>query len=253
MKQMKDIPFKQTYGDMTESFQRRVQDTLHRMEEEKPKQRITLRTVLITALLVVAITVAVAAVLSPTASIFGWFYGANMQEKLLQGDIIPSGESVQVGEVIYVLTDIIYKEGTIYGSGTMKAAEGSDVILLCEDYTPGDPAGYSLIYGGEKAPAGTPTYGEKAAETNAKLITVHCLPNGVIGEDGSLQASNIGYAFFPRQDGTIDFMFELDDAAWQNSYTLEMYCANWEIAPDGEHLTDTKQKTDWVVTVTPTK
>lgn len=264
MKRLTDIDFKRTYGDVPDSFHRRVRFALHRTGEEKPVKHVTLRTILIAALLVVIVSVALAAVLSPTASIFGWFYGPKKQEELLQGNIAPSGESIQVGDVIYCIDDVIYKNGTVYGSGIMKAAAGAKIVLLPEDYGPNDPAGYDLLYGYlsgiETPPDNAPTYGEKATDTGAKLLMTRCLPDGVVKADGSLETSTIGYALFPKQDGTVTFLFEFavgsaaDGQIQQaRSYTLQMYCANWEVSPEGEHLMDTREQMEWIVTITPTQ
>lgn len=72
MKRLEDVDFKQTYGDVPESFHRRMQLTLHRTEEEKPMKRISFRAVLITAIIIVA-TMAVAF----AATQLGWvdFFG----------------------------------------------------------------------------------------------------------------------------------------------------------------------------------
>ena len=251
MKRMADIPFKKAFGDVPESFKARVQYTLRPSKEEEYMKRKPLRTVLIAALLTVMVCGALAAVLSPTANIFGWFYGADKQEKLLAGSIVPSGESTQVGDVIYTIDDVILSDGTIYGSGTMKAAAGARIVLIPEDYKPSDPAGYDTLYGDASIPADAPTYADKAAAIGAAIRMTRCLPDGVLNPDGSLSSATIGYAQFPREDGTVAFMFEFESNDAKPSYALQMYCANWEITPTGEYLLETRKEQTWRVTITP--
>ena len=251
MKRMADIPFKKTFGDVPESFQARVQYTLHRRKEEKYMKRKALRTVWIAAFMTVVVCGALAAALSPTAGIFGWFYGADKQQELLSGSIAPSGESTQVGDVIYTIDDVILSNGVIYGSGTMKAAAGAPIVLIPEDYKPSDPAGYDTLYGGASVPAGAPTYADKASAIGATIRMTRCLPDGVLNPDGSLASATIGYADFPREDGTVAFMFEFKSDDAKPEHTLQMYCANWEITPAGEYLPETRQAQTWIVTVTP--
>lgn len=251
MKRMADIPFKKAFGDVPEGFQARVQYTLRRHKEEEYMKRKPLKAVLIAALLTVVACGALAAALSPTANIFGWFYGADKQQELLTGSIVPSGESTQVGDVIYTIDDVILSGGTIYGSGTMKAAAGAPIVLIPEDYKPSDPAGYDTLYGGAPVPADAPTYADKAAAIGATIRMARCLPDGVLNPDGSLSSATIGCALFPREDGTVAFMFEFESDGAKPSYTLQMYCANWEITPAGGYLLETRKEQTWRVTVTP--
>lgn len=251
MKRMADIPFKKAFGDVPESFRARVQYTLLRHREEEHIKKSPLKTVLIAAIMTVMVCGALAAVLSPTATIFGWFYGADKQQELLTGGIVPSGEAIQVGDVIYTIDDVILSNGALYGSGTMKAAEGAPIVLMPEDYKPYDPAGYDTLYGHASAPANAPTYADKAAAAGAALRMTRCLADSVLNPDGSLASGSIGCAFFPREDGTVAFMFEFESDNVQPGCTLQMYCANWEIAQTGEHLLQTRQAQTWRITVTP--
>ena len=49
--------------------------------------------------------------------------------------------------MIYTLDDVIYKDGTIYGSGVIRAAEGANIVLIDENSGIYEPAGYPLHYG----------------------------------------------------------------------------------------------------------
>ncbi len=231
----------------------------------------TLRTAVIAMAILLALAgVAYALIESKTADIFGWFYGNETKENLLTGDIAPSGQSYTLGDVVYTLDEVIYKDGYLYGTGTIRAAEGANVVLMAEDYFVTDPAGYGLHYGGDEIiPDGAPTYADLARERSAKILLAKCVADGVLNEEGTLNASEIGYIQLPQADGTIRFTFEFQGSIGQDgnhavvldridrapTYDIQLYIANWEVTADGEWLREepnnTWQKTEWVVTVTP--
>ena len=132
--------------------------------------------------------VAYAVFRSQTAEWFGWFYGSDTKDALLSGDIAPVGQSYRLGDVIYTFEDAIYKNGTVYGTGTMRAADGANVVLIAEDYGVNEPAGYSLHYGeDETIPDDAPSYAGLATQTGAKIILARCVANGVVNADGTLE------------------------------------------------------------------
>lgn len=265
MKNIADIDFSKTYGDMPEGFALRVRTTL--LAAEKPRARRLRWTAALAAALAVALaTAAVAAMLSPTASIFGWFYGAKTGSQLMDGDIAVSGQSCRLGDVVYTLDDVIWLKGELYGTGTIRPAEGASVVLLPEDYSVFEPMGYTLHYGEEvDIPDDAPSYTEAAASAGARIVGVRCLAEGVVEADGSLNSSEVGYSDLPQPDGSIRFTFTFSGGAkMDQSYSalerasryvvrLRLFC--WEVAPDGEALrdedNDTTLKKTWDVTVTP--
>ena len=174
----------------------------------------------------------------PTAELFGWLYGAEKKESLLKGDIAPSGENMILGDVVYTLDDVIYKDGTVYGTGTMRPREGANIVLMTEDYGVNEPAGYLLHYGEEEIPEDAPSYAELAREKGAKIILSTCIANGVLNEDGTLNASEIGLALLPQRDGSIRFTFEFEGGGANTidraeSYPPQPVHRNWEVTPEG--------------------
>lgn len=268
---MKREDWQRAYQPLPDALETRVYSTLVGLEEQKkPVRGLSLRTavILVAALLALG-GVAYAMIQSKTADIFGWFYGEEMKGELLAGDIAPSGQSHTLGDIVYTLDEVIYQGGTVYGTGTMRAAEGANIVLITEDYFVDEPAGYTLHYGDETIPDDTPSYAELAEEKGAKIILAKCLPNGILNEDGTLNASEIGYLLMPQQDGTIRFTFEfaggmVEDGrlVQQNidraqSYRLNLRVSNWEVTREGEWLrddadVDTMLRDEWIVTVTPT-
>lgn len=59
----------------------------------------------------------------------------------------------------------------VYGSGTMQAAEGANIVLMAEDTGVHEPAGYPLHYGKEyTVPDDAPSYAELAEARGARII-----------------------------------------------------------------------------------
>jgi hypothetical protein len=263
---MKREDWRRAYEPLPEALGNRVSLALSNLKEEaKPVRKFTLRTAaLVLALLLALIGVAYALFDSKTADIFGWFYGDNKKEELLSGDIASVEQSYPLGDVVYTLEDVIYKDGTVYGTGRITAADGANIVLIPEDYSVNEPAGYLLHYGNEKIPEDAPSYAELAAERGAKIVLAECVANGVVNADGTANAATVGYENLPQTDGSIQFTFEFagepdEDGQDTNivkadQYTLSLYLANWEVDSDGNWLRDeTLQQTDWTITVSPTQ
>ncbi len=263
---MKQNDWQKAYNPPPEKLYNTVNHTLAGLPAQKPRRPMLLRVpVIALAALLALCGVAYALFQSQTAELFGWFYGDGKKAELLSGDIAPVGQSCQLGDVIYTFDDAIYQDGTVYGTGTMRAADGANLVLIAEDYGIHEPAGYALRYdGGEAIPDGAPSYAGLAEQKGAKIVLARCVANGVVNPDGSLNADCIGYSQLPQADGSIKFMFEFaggspDDPAMtlerSDSYDVSLHIANWEVNQYGEWLREEPNDTwltyDWVVTVAP--
>ncbi len=276
---MKREDWQKAYEPLTQALEYRVKHTLDQLSDEdngghraQRTRKVSLRTAIIVAALVLALGgVAYAMIYSKTADLFGWFYGDEKREELLAGDIAFSGEQYTLGDVVYTLDEAIYKDGWVYGLGTIKAVQGSNIVLITEDYHVDEAAGYMLYYGGESIPEDAPSYKELAQQRGAKIILAKCVAEGIVNEDGSLNSSEIGYSLIPQADGTIQFSFEFEGGTVNEegrlvqdtiqralSYQLKLRLANWEVDEDGYWLRDDPDEEDtllrdeWVVQVTPT-
>lgn len=262
--------WRRAYEPLPKDLGKTVSSALNQLKEDKPMKKLTLRTAAIAlAAVIILCGAAYALIESKTADIFGWFYGDEKKQELLSGDIAASGQSVTLGDVTYTLDEAVYKDGFIYGTGTMKPRDGANVVLIPEDYQITDKAGYLIYYGAEEIPENAPTYAELAKEKGATLLLAKCVANGVLNADGTLNASEIGYTQLPQKDGSIVFTFEFEGGAADDgqmktasiergaSYDVSLYIANWEMTEDGTWLRgedgvkDTWLKQDWTVTVTP--
>ena len=271
MKQLQDVDFKNTFGDVPESFSHRVQYALRRTEEEPRMKKATLRTaVLVTALVLLAATALAAAVVSRTTDFFGSFYGEEKRQQLEGGDAVPGGQSHQVGDIVCTLGDVIAVQETVtssledgtpftydtialYGTGVIAPAPGANVILMpMDEYTLSDPWGFDLYYGMDVPPADAPTYADKAAETGAAIRMVSAIPNYLVGADGEPQYASTGYTLIPQRDGTVQFSFEIipdfgATLARQDSYTLSLWLGSDALDENGSIVEGSRQAEDWVV------
>ena len=263
---MKQTDWQKVYNPSPGVLDDTIARTLAALPPAKPCRAWPLRTLVIALAALLALGgVAYALFQSQTAEWFGWFYGDQKKDELLLGDIAPVGQSYRLGDVMYTFEDAIYQDGTVYGTGTMRAADGANLVLICEDYSIHEPAGYALYYSGREAiPEDAPSYAELAEQRGAKIVLAHCVANGVVNADGSLNADCIGYSEIPQPDGSIQFLFEfaggsLDDPAMTieraDSYDVSLYIANWEVNQYGEWQREEPNNTwlrhDWVLTVTP--
>lgn len=271
MKQLRDVDFQSTFGDVPESFSRRVQYALRRTEEDTRMKKATLRTaVLVTALVLLAATALAAAVVSRTTDFFGSFYGEEKRQQLEGGDAAPGGQSHQVGDIVCTLGDVIAVQETVtssledgtpftydtialYGTGVIAPAPGANVVLMpMDEYTLSDPWGFDLYYGMDVPPADAPTYADKAAETGAAIRMVSAIPNYLVGADGEPQYASTGYTLIPQRDGTVQFSFEIipdfgATLARQDTYTLSLWLGSDALDEDGSIVEGSRQAEDWVV------
>lgn len=256
---MKQSEWRRAYEPDPVRLEARVRHTLKNLDAAPAARPRMLRTALIAALVLALLCgIALAVYESRTADLAGWFGGEERKEELLAGDIAPSGESTRLGDVVYTLDDVIYKDGTIYGSGVIRAAEGANIVLIDENSGIYEPAGYPLHYGKDyTVPDGAPSYVELAKERGARLILAKCVADGVLDENG--EPDSVGYDQIPQIDGTIRFYFEFAGREGgierAESYDVILSIANWEVTPEGEWLREdpdnTWLKDEWVVTVTP--
>ena len=87
----------QMFGSTPDSFKRRVEQTLRQPEKEAARPR-SLRVALVTAIvLALTIAVAAAAFTSKVADVYGWAYGDNKREELMNGKIAQEANSAQMG------------------------------------------------------------------------------------------------------------------------------------------------------------
>jgi hypothetical protein len=260
---MDQIKWASAYEPVPQALEYRVRHTLEHLESAPQRAgKRPLRTAAITLALLLALGgVAYAVYESITADIFGWFYGGRWKEELQNGDFAPMGQSIRLGDVTYTVEEMVYKtEGEyqgLYGVVRIAPAEGANVVIMPDDLSVNDPAGYLLHYpnAGQTMDGVDPSYAELAKERGAKLLVVRAAVNS-ISADGVAYCDCFGESWLPQTDGTLLGTIEIsDDLPRADSYELNLWVSNWETTPEGIWLRDepdsTWLKQDWIVTVTP--
>jgi len=247
------------YGTTPESFKRRVAFALRETEAKPVKRKLKARTAMIVAaVLVLLMAAAYAAFSSQVTALFGKMYGKDTKTWLEKGDVATANQSFTLDGVVFTVDEVVYRNNGLYGVGTIRPQEETTVIIA-EDHTPDEPIGYDVYGEGgapEKAPDGTPTIADVAAEKGGKLLVVHTLPDQ-IGVDGGTMLSPgcVGYGAVPQRDGSLKFTFEVSDGyaiEEGETYSILMWSSVCEMTPDGETLEDTRHGENWTVTITPT-
>ncbi len=255
---MNGYELKKMYGATPESFKHRVSFALQKTEEKPMKH--TMRTVLIATAIVVLLTAAAyAAFSSRVAELFGTFYGEDMKTWLEEGSVATTGDQAYtLGDLIYTVDEVVYRNNGLYGVGTIRPAEGSDVVIICEDQLLTDPYGYD-IHGAmgspETAPEDAKTIAEVAAEKGGEILLA-CIRVNRIGVDGGelLTLGSAGYSWVQQRDGSILFSFEVSDGVAigeGSTYQIEMHSYFFDTDADGCLIRDTKQVGDWIIEIQP--
>ncbi|MDD4081404.1 MAG: hypothetical protein PHP02_08360, partial [Eubacteriales bacterium] len=190
-----------------------------------------------------------------TAEIFSFPYGKEKQEALLKGDIASIGQTHSAGDLEVTLEDVVYQtEGDmpgLYGTGFIAPRAGSKVVLIPEDFSVNDPAGYAVHYGRDmELPEGAPSYAETAQKAGARMLVVRAFADAVAIEGKTVEA-DVGYSLIPQQDGTVRFAFEVVSQQIQRAeyydFTMHLgFCETDAQGANGEYQSD-----DWTVRAVP--
>lgn len=246
------------YGATPESFKHRVAFALKETEAKPVKH--TLRTVLI-AIAIIAILSATAYAMfsSQVAELFGTMYGEDTKEWLEEGSVaVTDDQSFTLGDLVYTVDEIVYRNNSLYGIGTIRASEGSDTVIICGDQLLSEPYGYD-IHGAmgrpETAPDDAKTIAEVAQEKGGKILLA-CIRVNQIGVDGGelLTLGSAGYSWAQQRDVSILFSFEVSDGVAISEgvkYQIEMHSYFFDTDEDGYLIQETKQVGDWLIEIQP--
>ena len=260
MNELRDgLNFKTIYGDMPASFEHRVQYALRRTEEDRPVKRPIFRTIAIVLVLLTFATAACAAALSRTTELFTWLYGPSKEKELSDGELVISGKTYQLGDVIYTLEDAVWTSEGLYATVTARATEGANIVLIPEDTETNEPAGYLTHYlmSDEEIPADAPTYRDLAESSGAKLVQVKAhFQNAIDPHDESIEGDS-GYSPLPQHDGSVAIACEFYPNNVKMSDLRGGECevliriANRSKDLDGNYTDDIFDVYDWAVTIIP--
>ena len=217
-----------------------------RGEEKVGKKKIS--ALVLTVILILALIGTACAVFSSRiAEYFSLNWNREVGERLKEGKIAQIGESVTVGDVVFTLEEIAYRDRALYGIGTVRALNEKDVLV------PNDLANEVEYFVSSKQGK---EYIAKAKETGGRLLTADAWPRE-IGVDGGtmLNPGSVGYYDEDNGDGTLTFSFEAEDGFAVNdgtSYQILMESAIGQIGDDGEFIEGTYQTERWTISCEPT-
>lgn len=242
----------------TNEFDKRRIFTNATKENEKGK-RMKLLPILVLSLVLLLAGTVVALTLSPTIKIFGRFYGAELQTTLEQGKTLDIQKQHEVGQIVYTLYDVVYADGTVYGSGEIHPKKDENVILLAADvggvHSKARDSSMAISQPDEKfyhATENDPTYAQLAKEKDAKILMVRATTNNIMA-NGELITGDVGEMHIPMADGGIYFTLELplESPLEGDDATLSLDLYYFEVTPEDEYLMDTtKVSEDWVIPIT---
>lgn len=257
-KQWHPDDLQKVFPEIPASCSRVLMDTAGSLKEESEMKRgysprPTTRFALVLALVIISMMGVALAVFYPQITgLFGLHYGEDTQAWLEQGDIALPADSVQVEGVTFTLEEVAYRNHGLYGLVTITPSDG--VVLLSEDSNVGDAYGYAVHYG-DKAPDGTITIQEKAAQDGSAIKHVGFNLDKIGVNDGTLLEPNgWGCGVYPQRDGSIQILFEVEDGiaiSEGETYTIQMTAIVRNVSPEGVVDSANSVRQEWTVTIKP--
>ncbi len=225
-----------------------AQRVLAKVKGEKPvKKKISAALVLCILLGLSIIGTAYALSSSQVAEFFGLHWNQELGESLKEGKVAQIGESVTIGDVVFTLDEIVYKNRALYGVGTARPVHENDVIIPMDIAE--NPEYFTIS---EEAR----TLVEKAKTSGGKMLTTDSMPTKIGVDEGTmLTPGTIGYYDLVNGDGSVTFSFEASDGFAVNegtSYQILMESWVWQMNENGEKIDGTRMQGDWTVFCIPT-
>ena len=197
--------------------------------EPEMKKKMTSSLVLVIVLCLALIGGAYALFSSQVAEFFGKHWNKDMGDWLQDGKIAQVGESVTVGDVVFTLDEVVYRNRGIYGVGTAKPVNTKDVLVpmdLADDWGTWSQKkeGKDLIF--------------LATVTGGRLLTVNCIPDKVGVDEGTMLTVNAGVYNVRNEDGSITYSFETSGYALEDgtSYQMALDYEMAELSPEGKQV-----------------
>ena len=205
--------------------------------EPEMKKKMTSSLVLVIVLCLALIGGAYALFSSQVAEFFGKHWNKDMGDWLQDGKIAQVGESVTVGDVVFTLDEVVYRNRGIYGVGTAKPVNAKDVLVpmdLADDWDTWSQKkeGKDLIF--------------LATVTGGRLLTVNCVPDKVGVDEGTMLTVNAGIYNVRNEDGSITYSFETSGYALEDgtSYQMALDYETAELSPEGKQYGKQRNKTE---------
>ncbi len=225
-----------------------AQRVLANAKGEKPvKKKLSAALVICIIAVLSLIGTAYALSSSQVAAFFGLHWNQELGESLKAGKVAQIGESVTVGDVVFTLDEIVYKNRALYGVGTARPVHENDVIIPMDMAE--DPE-YFMIREEARALVA------KAKASDGKMLTTDSMPTKIGVDEGTMLTPGcIGYYDIANEDGSVTFSFEASDGFAINegtSYQIRMESWVWQMNENGEKIDGTRMQRDWTVSCIPT-
>ncbi len=233
--------------EMTEHMKKRLLDTIQNPVARKMARRFSLRTAMIAVLITLFLSaVAYAAATNPTIiEIYTrWFGEENETVQNLNEQTVQTPDlSYELNDITVHLFQAIFDGNTLYTTGTVAPKEGSNVVILADNYNPRDPANADIHYSQEDF-SKTPTYLELAEQKGAKLLHTYVWVNA---EGGAGEYMNDA---IPLADGTYSFINEFPDVkVTGDSIKGTVGALQYEVTDEGTEIPGTRVRKEWEFTV----
>ncbi|MBR6030084.1 MAG: DUF4179 domain-containing protein [Clostridia bacterium] len=183
---------------------------------------------------------------SQVAEFFSRHWNQELGESLQEGKIAQIGESVTIGDVVFTLDEIVYRDRALYGLGTARPLRDGDVIV---PFDLGDDP--ECFQASDEAKALV----EKAAISGGRLLVTYSMPRKIGVDDGTLLTPGcVGYYDIANGDGSVTFSFEASDGfaiSEGTSYQIQMESCTEQIDPSGAIVEGSRLRADWTVSCMP--
>ena len=223
-----------------------AQRVIAQAKGEKPvKRKISLALVLCIILGIAIIGTACALLASSqVADFFRQYWSHDLGDWLQEGRIAQIGESVTVGDVVFTLDEVVYRDRGIYGVGTARPVDSKNVLM------PMDMADDWAIWSQKEEGKALISLAEA---TNGKLITVNCVPNKIGVDEGTMLTVDAGVYNVRNDDGSITFSFEAGGYALEegSTYQVTLDYETAELGTDGKQVEGSLKRKSGTVSFMP--
>lgn len=214
--------------------------------EEPVKKKLSTALILCIVLGLAIVGTAYALFSSRVAEFFSQYWNKELGERLQEGKVAQIGESVTIGDVVFTLDEIVYRDRALYGVGTARPVKEGDIIVPFD--LSGDPDCWIQNEEAQSLAA-------QAKASGGRMLATCSMPLKIGVDDGTmLMPGSVGTYDTPNGDGSVTYSFEASDGfavSEGTSYQIQMESSEWQILENGEIVKGTRQESTWTVSCVP--
>ncbi len=213
--------------------------------EPEMKKKLTGTLVLAVVLILALLGSAYALFSSQVADFFRQYWNRDLGDWLQEGKIARVGDSVTIGDVVFTMDEIVYRDRGVYAVGTARPADERDQLV------PMDLADAWDIYSKE---AEGQEIIRKAAAAGGRLLETNIMIQE-IGVDGGTMLSTeyCGEYNIRNEDGSLTFSLETSGKVLEDgtAYEMQLEVSTRELTADGGRKENSDVYADWFVSFEP--